>query len=480
LLIGGAVFLGLGLLVGISASGAGDRWQQALSVWQVLLLIVESLAAGLIALGGVNAAVRADAKSGMHDSMRLMEASPSSIIMGYLTGGSTVGAAIFLPAMLLGLVVSVFGTKGVLGGAGYAGASALVVGSVATAMMASAFLGLASQKAAVGSVLMVVFTPAIMTAAVYSPPVALMTLPILSGTVFGRGAVEGVMVLSVVAQASVAAVLFVACVRKFKEPGRPAFRGDLGLVLLGLWTLQGLVALGLWSSVARNNFNADERGSALVLGIVLPALLLALMPVISAGRAAGELWRAKRSGTRTRGTWEARWWWAMAGPVAVLLLAQASAMFFLETALRSHLFQTVPLFLLSMLAFFFTLAAVARYVYARSKYPLLLLTVAVVVLMILPPLMDMVQMMASWNGPLVTLSELSPGGVAYYALETRALEWKVWPMTFVAVGTAVQVGLAVIAAVVLRLPRVEAGGGFEVVGAGVSPVPAREDGEKPQ
>lgn len=290
LISGGAVVAGAGLMAMMSYNG-GDA---VFSGWAVVMLALMGGLGLLVGALGVTNAIRADAGGvgggGMHDSLRLMRASPGAVVMGYVTGASSQAWCVIVPCVVLGVAASVLGGVGPGGAVRWLWGAMLLLATVGMGLVVAALLGMLLRQAAVLMVVGVVVSPMAMGLLLLVPGLALLAGPVTGAGVFDpRSAeIQPGLVLSVLAQGGVAAVFFMAAARKYRAPEGMAFNVDLGLALLGIWSAASVLGLLAWEVIQpRWLRSAVEMELHLGSGVVVPGVVVALVALLSAGRRAG-------------------------------------------------------------------------------------------------------------------------------------------------------------------------------------------------
>lgn len=291
LIYAGVATLVVSTILALTVQYSGSSWRQALAMWAQVLLIITPSIVGLTGMIGVSTAVKSDLTSGMVDSLRLMRVSPAVIIAGYILGGLTNGIAIAVPCIIGGAIASHFGGVGAVP---FLWAEILLLSSVGMFLVISAYLGQSVRFAAMPVVVAAVIMPLSAPLSAVLPPITL-----LAGPVAGKGAlslrsvdVDVRLALNVIAQALVAAVFFVAAMRRFRYPGHLAFRADLGLVLILLWSLFGTVTVFLWDALEPTMIGPGSLEIYHIVCMVTPICVLGLIPSMAGARISGENIRA--------------------------------------------------------------------------------------------------------------------------------------------------------------------------------------------
>lgn len=279
LLLGG-VTLGALVLVDAAVIGFGQtNWARGLATWNNVLLFLQSLLLLVTTFPAVSNAIRNDAKSGMHDSLRLMRLSPSAVVAGYLLGGLVQGLTIFVPCFLVGMVNTLL-AQGDPGR--YLAVSLTVVMLLPMLLMVSAFSSLVFRLPALAFVVGCIAAPFGVAVSQVVPPLALLTGSVVGrqSVLGGSGRIDVTLVLTLATHLAVAAILFAACARKFERPRRPAFTPALGLIVVAGTALASFIALLSWEGLAP--FSADGPYVADIAGTLVLQTLVALVPVVAA------------------------------------------------------------------------------------------------------------------------------------------------------------------------------------------------------
>lgn len=461
-ILAGAIFVGLSLLMAVTAQLSGVDWARTLWGWSQFMLVIQAMVVSIIAIQSVANTIRNDAKSGMHESLRLMRASPAAVIFGYITGASTQAFAFYLPCFLAGAIASFVSGKV---GIPFVWASMLLLSSAVFLVVIAATLSFISKIPVLPIVLTMLFVPVCFALSSVVPALTLIAGPIAGGGALNlqRTSVEPMLVLSMLAQASVAGVFFLAAARKFRDPGMPAFDADLGLALVALWSAIGMVAMRFWFDLAPRLFTSNKLGISQVSGELIPQLLIGLLPCVAAARSSGLAWKRRReeellgdvaeppSNVRSQ---------IRFGLPTTLILATVLAVVPVVAGyevMRANAFvwQAVGLIVIAFPVFFFTISMFARRAYATTRFGGILVIVFTGLLLGAAPLLQSMISAASSNNFFADhlhVIQFSAPGTVIFAWLTNKLDINITANQLLA-GLGFQGGFAVVIAILCRLPR---------------------------
>jgi hypothetical protein len=128
-------------------------------------------------------------------------------------------------------------------------------------------------------------------------------LAMLYGPVAGAGVldlrsrdIDARLVLSIVAQAGLAAVLFTAATRKYRRPDGIALGSDLAMLLTGWWAVVSVAGAMMWEVVRPRWMGREDLSETQVIGSLVVGLFLLVLTSASVGRETGEAERRERLG----------------------------------------------------------------------------------------------------------------------------------------------------------------------------------------
>jgi hypothetical protein len=398
----------LGLIALTTSLGRLSNRQQILSFWAIALLVVQASTIVLVGGLGIANAIRQDAVTGMHDSMRLMRLSPAGVIMGYLTGASSQSINVLIPCVIAGAICSFFGG---VGAGPWLWASALLLTTSAFMLVLSAFTGMMFKQSPMLILIGAIFGPIAIPLLSVAPG-----LLMLAGPAAGFGAlklrdteVSPILSLAIVCQAGFGALFFFAAAHKFRFPLAPAFGVRGGQRLLAAWAIVSGIGLLFWETVRPRWFSDNELNSTQFVGTLIIALLISLVPTLNVCRLSGDWHRSLRLGhaaVRPRGT--------------AAMLALTSLLIVAPAVLAFRTFEVgstwIPLLacLLSAGAFTFGIGAIACRAYASiPKYARVVIGLLIAAVLILPLAADWVLLLFEFqypDRPLSVFGQFSPIG----------------------------------------------------------------------
>lgn len=285
--------------------------------WAVAMLLLLGVLSVLVGGLGVAGALRADVGGdggsawsaggagggggpgsggggGMHDSLRLMNLSPVSVMFGYVLGASSQALCAIVPCTVVGVVASLAAGTSLL--LWLWGAGLMLMTAVAM-WAATALLAMLTRQAGVILVVLVVLSPLLLGGVSFVPAISVLLPPLAGAGAFDVHA-QGFgpeVVAAAALQFVLAGVLFFAAARKFSEPHRHALGVDLGLWLLAVWSVANALALLLWESLGPRWLDDLRAGRGRLLGgASLTLLVVALAPLTSLAARLGAARRVQR------------------------------------------------------------------------------------------------------------------------------------------------------------------------------------------
>ena len=218
------------------------NWSEGLLAIQVLLCV-------FVAMLRLSGAVRQDRTIGTIESHRLMPIDGGTVLFGYLLGGGFPFLSLFAINAIIGCATTGIGhsdmTRWLMANGILLSFSLFVwVLSVVAAMTGVAMNGLL-----VVVVIAVLISRGLILWLV--PALTVLCTPMMGGTVFdltpGAG-VSGVGI-GIAAQLSIAAILYVVAVRKFRRPDAVAFDIFLSMAMSLIWVIISIVGVISWATL---------------------------------------------------------------------------------------------------------------------------------------------------------------------------------------------------------------------------------------
>ncbi|MFN4242515.1 MAG: hypothetical protein ACK4PI_04680 [Tepidisphaerales bacterium] len=297
-----------------------SSWEMSPAVtggWAVAMLMLLGVLSVLVGGLGVAGALRADVGGdggsawwaggvgggggpgsggggGMHDSLRLMDLSPASVMFGYVLGASSQALCAIVPCTVVGVVASYAADASLL--LWFRAAGLLLMTAVAT-WAATALLAMLTRQAGVILVVLVVVSPLLLGVMSFVPAISVLLPPLAGASAFDVRSLDvgAEVVVAALVQFVLAGVLFFAAARKFSQPHRHALGVDLGLCLLAVWSVANALGLLLWESMGPRWLDDLSAGRGrLVGGASLTLLLFALAPLTSLAARLGTARRVQR------------------------------------------------------------------------------------------------------------------------------------------------------------------------------------------
>ncbi len=303
--IGGVYFLLIGAAVWVTAASNGRFRARDLLGWARGIMVLQTLCLLVYGAFRVESSVRGDISSRMLESHRLMPVSPLTAIIGYVVGGA-------MPALLLA------GVNFVLGGICCAVAGLeLTQWAIANAVLLcfafflytliaqfsfisrGGFLGLlivgGILLANSGDVLLSqVPSFSVLTYPLFSPSSVFVEL--FNSTRLGSqsGDVSAAYVAAIGGQAAIALIAIQVGIRRYRSSNETGISASLGLLLLFVWVALANLAFSSPETFgARSYYHGyvydQEQAAAHVVTAVVSAMLLAMIPIASASKAAARL-----------------------------------------------------------------------------------------------------------------------------------------------------------------------------------------------
>lgn len=440
------------LVLGLTAQYSGVSWRRDTAMWAQVLLILTPMIFGLAGMMNISSSVRFDLSSGMTDSLRLMRASPATVIAGYILGGLTQSFAICLPCIIGGAVASHLGGVGV---GPFLWAMLLLMSSIGVFLVAAVYIGQVVKFTAMPVLLATVLIPLSAPIAAVSPPVTLLAGPFAGAGVLTLRTVniDLRLILTILAHALLASLFFIAAMRRFRYPGEISFRADLGGALILLWSAFGAVGILFWDSFRSRVMLVGPLETSHAFGIIFPLTLLGLVPVIAASRVSGErillAFHDHHDFTHAPGESSpptvlrplppfARVdrvpWWAWPILVAVVGVSPTILLFRSDLILQASTLETIAVSIVCLGAFLLTVGAITRRLFSTSlSLPLkgFLIFVSITLLLLAAPILQWFILFAhnfeqNWNRVLhvVQFSPLGSIVMAWNSLENPTTPWE--------------------------------------------------------
>ena len=255
----------------------------ALTGWATGLLAIQVLTLLVYGSNRVNAAVRADLKSGLMESHRLMPAPPFSIVAGYIVGA---------PVQALFMAGVTFVVGAVVCSAAHLEVQRWVVANFMLLAFSLMLWTLTMQMSmtAKGGVPMTFFSIFI---GIYTtgfgtvlPAVSVLLCPLIARSVFTMrdsfADLSFAYSCALAGQAMVTILCFLAAVRKYRRPEAPGYNLPLGLAVLALAVGLSLVGM-LHDDEFRLSYTRTALSTELIASTVL-CLTASLIPLAATAR----------------------------------------------------------------------------------------------------------------------------------------------------------------------------------------------------
>ena len=286
-----SVAAGYGVLIsGVIAAMAENSVTPSttLSGWATGLLIIQALTLLMYGSNRVTTAVRADVKSGIMKSHRLMPTSPFSVVAGYIVGAP-------VQALFMAGVTFIVGT--VVCSAAHLEVQRWFVANfmlLAFSLMLWTVQMSMSTRGGVPMVFVSIFI------GIYSsgmgtvlPAVSVLLSPLISRSVFTmRDSIADLSFAyscAVAGQMLIMIVCFLAAVRRYRRPESPGYNLPLGLALLALATGLSLVGM-LHEDEFRLAYMRTQLSTELIASTIL-CMAVALVPLSATARQRGRFRR---------------------------------------------------------------------------------------------------------------------------------------------------------------------------------------------
>ncbi len=264
--------------------------------WCTGLLGLAGAAVVLMAPGRIAAAIRADIKSGLIESHRLMPTTPIDAVAGYVVGAA-IGPLIFFAGIyVLGLFCA--------SGAGvplaqWTFASLVLLAFSTFIWVLAAYVSFAS-KAGPGLLIIPLFAmPYASAGGLFSllPGMTVLISPMAGGTIFdlrtaATMALPPTYAMAFAMQALVGGILFFAAARRYRTADAIGLDWALGLMLVIAWTLLSAIGLREWDIYEPRGWGVGGKIelSGRLIATMVTGMILALAP-LSASALAMQHWR---------------------------------------------------------------------------------------------------------------------------------------------------------------------------------------------
>jgi hypothetical protein len=248
---------------------------------------------GTLRLGG---AVRADFRTRMIESHRLMPFNAGSAVFGYLLGAPIQAFSLFIVNYLLG-AIAVVGTN--LPMQWWTFANAMVLGFSFFVWSIVLFFSFRTSLAMWAGVAGLVIIPMSgVQILMVAPGASVLVGPMIGHTVFDpqSGSMIGwPYAISVAAQAIIAGLYLIAATKRYQRDDVIAFGPILSLLLLTAWVAVCVVGIMFWDEFKALEFQRDVFLDSGIVTSMTVAFLLAILPVSSGVRQAVSISSSKVS-----------------------------------------------------------------------------------------------------------------------------------------------------------------------------------------
>jgi len=283
-------YLVIGILVIYAmVKGLREPAQTVLTGMIFFFLVIQVIALLLYGTMRVGGAVRADVTAKLLESHRLMPTPPITAVLGYLFGSAAQALSFYLVTFVLGAVcVAGSGTRL----QPWVFSNLVLLLFAVFVWMMVMFFSFRSGGAALGFVIGMAFMVTSSGAPLaLLPAINVLLSPMIGSTIFdmrtGMALDVGYLIAAIV-QVLLILIYLVASGRRYSRDDTLSFDAGLGLLLLAVWTAVSVLAIRRHSE-----FSWRPRGSIpwryeeiAVVGSISSVLLLAILPVSSALRAA--------------------------------------------------------------------------------------------------------------------------------------------------------------------------------------------------
>jgi len=315
LTIGGMIVVGALMMLSVIPSSGAGRYSSTMWGWAQGLLVLEAAILVLYGSAVVGSAIRTDITEGMIESHRLMPISAMRAVGGYLLGG---GLSALVPAcgvIILDLFAALASHVPMDRWLMSQGTLAVLTGTIWLVAAAGSFMGRLSGNVLVALIVIGFF--ASHSLFVFLPGLLVLTVPSIAQiSLKSWGPVDKLIFVALVFQGLLAALFFIAAIRRYARDDVSSFGVLPGLGLVALWCAMSFVGMTQYQTIhiGRNDLPALATQCICSLSILM---LLALVPLANAARAA----RARVVGSPSSRRHQA---WPMivvaAGSVLALLL----------------------------------------------------------------------------------------------------------------------------------------------------------------
>ncbi len=289
--------MGLIALVFITCRLDPNASRQILGLWCRALLVLQAVALLFWVPSGLVAKVRLDIGTKMLESHRLSPIRGTEGVSGYLLGAAADIAPIVLINVVLGLLTATFSLQSI---EAHVVTHSLLIWLAILFWPAAVYIGLAT-KFSLNWVFMLVAAAVIGGGLMLGafPALVLLISPLLTGMI--RGGTSrwlAVYPVTLIAQAVLGGVFFIAASRRFRSDERPAFGPILGTVVLTLWVGLSIIGIRWQHRIVPQGYEVDTTWQQQVTASMSVGIGLSLVPIASVAWADKLRRRRKRFGDR--------------------------------------------------------------------------------------------------------------------------------------------------------------------------------------